>query len=319
MDEVYVLYQCGTDEPSGEPLQSAFAQVDAGGKDPKIFSVPLKAVAVESTVPIAMMVGSDERRFAMQTVQAVSEDLNLIPRITYLPSYVASSCAQFVLGCQENSFNATLESHVESVDAVIRSDTPSWPGSYPAELEPLVIQFSASQDPGALARVEWHKFLGLFFNKASRPQAGALHLLPFVSLEARDKTVARPIAMDLPAEELYQKVAESFNSHVENAAALNAPPTKVAWCTYNAVASWNPVPSVVCYVGGTYKYKKDLVEAAGGELLDSDNSDGSSITFSLDTQAGIDALRAFLLGADAVVDETYSANNNNYTLASFME
>ena len=35
---------------------------------------------------------------------------------------------------------------------------------------------------------------------------------------------------------------------------------KVAWCTYNAAASWNPVAGIDCHVGGRYQYKKDLVE-----------------------------------------------------------
>eukprot|EP00951_Prasinocladus_malaysianus_P028131 scaffold255231_cov41-Prasinocladus_malaysianus.AAC.1 len=73
-----------------------------------------------------------------------------------------------------------------------------------------------------------------------------------------------------------------------------------------------------------------LFPAAGGKLVDSVASDGSSVTFGLNSADGINDLRKYLMEArplqhglstcaDIVVDETYSFDNDAYTIASFKE
>jgi hypothetical protein len=60
MREVYVLYQCGLFPPTMEEVGEVLATqmmlpVELRSAIPKFFSVPLQSVAVDATVPAAMM------------------------------------------------------------------------------------------------------------------------------------------------------------------------------------------------------------------------------------------------------------------------
>eukprot|EP00951_Prasinocladus_malaysianus_P028132 scaffold255231_cov41-Prasinocladus_malaysianus.AAC.2 len=236
MSELYILYQCGLMPPFVEEVEMLL-QTEMGVelsqlKAAKFFSIPLQNVAVEATIPIAMMVcapiGSPVLRLCCGSMQ---EDLGLHPRIDYLPSYVATPCSQKLLACQQNALNYSNAKHMDGLDGIIRSDTAAWPGSYPPEAEQLVIQFSASQDPGALKRAEWHKFLGLFFNKVS---CSALHpFSPSAMMMSTTLSAKRPTSgvqalmadcllavQDLRAEILYRQIEDNFLSMHEAANAI---------------------------------------------------------------------------------------------------
>jgi len=271
MEEAYVLHQCGVANADADQVTAALeaANVNTTAYKVKSFSVPLTSVAVETTVSMAFM-----------------EDLKLHPRIKFLPSFAASGCSQRLLGCQDESFNKSLAAHTDGIEAIIRSDTAAYPGSYPAELEDKIIQFSASQDPGALARAEWHKFIGAFFNK------------------------------ELQAEQLFGDIAESFEEFEGRESTADAPIPSVVWCNYR---SWSADLPVECFTGGRFQYKHDLVAAAGGRLLNSSASDDSSALFSLSDEAAVASLHAYLQQADAFVDETYAADGDAYTLDTFTQ
>jgi len=271
MNEAYVLHQCGATPAPESEVAAALEAAGATDFKMKSFSVPLTAVAVETTVPIAFM-----------------EDLKLHPRIKYLTQYTASACSQRLLGCQGELFNKSLTAHTEPLDAIIRSDTFVDPNSesYPHDLDYKIIQFSASQDPGALARAEWHKFIGAFFNK------------------------------ELVAEELYGQIVESFTEFDSRESATGAPLPSVVWCNHRG---WNPSMPMECFTGGSFQYKKDLIEAAGGQLLNSTDSDVDSALFTLADDDSIAALHAYLQQADVIVDETYAFDGNAYTMDTFAQ
>ena len=145
--------------------------------------MPLSAVSVPGTVPLAFM-----------------EALGLSDRVASVSPYAVSACAQAVLACDgaapdyEQLSNATyLAAELGSyTDALLTDDASPYPGSF---------AFSAALDRDVLARAEWFKFLGLFFNReraasdayaavrATRAHAQRTELLGFDVWDHADEAV----------------------------------------------------------------------------------------------------------------------------------
>lgn len=280
--EVYVLTQCGAPAP-------ALTSLPPGAR---VFSIPLTSVAVPETVPYAFL-----------------ELLGVADRVQSVSPFVVSPCGQFLVAeCDravsddfsQESSNATwlADTFLPTTDAVAFSGTLDLPTAF---------SFSAATDPGALARAEWIKFLGVFFN-----------------LDAYANKVYDRIAA------LYWEVAASAKDALE-ADGGDAP--VVAFTqhfSYPGFAS--------SYQISFAPYKLDLIEGAsarslnatevleipGAELAAFSTSDiaftygAEGATF--DTQE--EALEAFLSAVsdvDVLIDETFAADPTTYYLDAFLE
>lgn len=142
-NETYVLYQCGTPAPAG----------DAPGvvPDAKLFQIPLTSLSVPETVPYAYI-----------------ELLGLDDRVHDVSSFVVSPCGQKVLACAGGVASPDAFSYWSNMTALEEAVFPAVDGiianqSFPEH--PRAFAFSSASDPGVLNRVEWIKFLGLFFNR----------------------------------------------------------------------------------------------------------------------------------------------------------
>jgi hypothetical protein len=84
-------------------------------------------------------------------------------------------------------------------------------------------------------------------------------------------------------------VVEEYTSLHEAANGVEGPKSKVAWCSYNAWSS-----SMVCYTN--VQYRTDLTEAAGGVIVASPRTSGTSATFAVtESDAEVAALREYLM------------------------
>lgn len=272
VNETYVLVQCGAPPPPA-------AALPAGAK---VFEVPLSAVSVPGTVPLAFM-----------------EALGLSDRVASVSPYAVSACAQAVLACDGAApdyaqlSNATyLAAELGSyTDALLTDDASPYPGSF---------AFSAALDRDVLARAEWFKFLGLFFNR------------------------------ERAASDAYDAVRAAYEE-TRAAAATSAPP---AGRPVAAFASFYSYDGEESYQISMDPYKLKLAADAGAGALDAaalaalgaapgefapDDlvfSWGEGGAFAT-REAAHAAFLTALAGADVVVDETYAVDPTAYDLAAF--
>ncbi|KAK9764330.1 hypothetical protein K7432_008258 [Basidiobolus ranarum] len=131
---------------------------------------------------------------------------------------------------------------------------------------------SASQDPGPLRRVEWLEFYSAFFNYEKQ------------------------------ANELTSSINDNYNCISKKAIAVAGDKKPVfAWASYVAPSQYNN--NTASYTISVADFKKDLVSAAGGQVLETStggNLAGSTITFN-DLKPFQEALK----GVDVLLDETY--------------
>lgn len=132
------------------------------------------------------------------------------------------------------------------------------------------VAFDASEDPGALNRAEWIKYLSLFFNKEA--EANAI----FKALQDKVEAIASKAGLGNDG----------------------AKPS-VAWIYHTAGYG----ASDGHYVSDA-AYKTDLTELAGGTVHATDGNTMDDTKYALDDNAGF---KAALKGAQVVIDEHFSA------------
>ena len=277
-NETYVLYPCGALPPSEE-------SIPAGAKK---IQIPLTSLSAPETVPYAFV-----------------ELLGLEDRVRDVSSFVTAPCGQKILSCGRESIDAlslgneTLlrETEVPYVDGILT--TAQYPSSE-------TFAFSASEDPGPLNRVEWVKFLGLFFNR---------------------EKYASDVFTALSTE--YNKKKESA---LQSSEAVGKNPV-VAWISH---FEYDDQES---YQINFAEYKRQYTVDAGGEMLNYDeivaidgvrpsafspeilefawdgNPEGSFATQTEALESFVDVLK----NVDVVIDETFVRDPSTYTQSSFEE
>ena len=147
--KVYVLHQCGAGD-----ISTIAADLPADAVDAPVFEVPVQSWSTGSTVPIAFM-----------------ELLGLIGKAALIdPQYASSACTQklhqcgvidtVVPGWPHTMYSAFANASRASGSTVHWTD--DW-GTGQA-FSDIDVAFDSTSDPGALARVEWIKFVAAFFN-----------------------------------------------------------------------------------------------------------------------------------------------------------
>ncbi|KDD76706.1 hypothetical protein H632_c133p3 [Helicosporidium sp. ATCC 50920] len=269
--ELYVLTPCGATPPAAELYPDA-----------TFFSTPLYSVSVLETIPYAFL-----------------EILGVTSRVYDVSEYVVAPCGQrLVEDCgrvaPDNYQNATLleETIMQATDAAISSEVTGYPES---------LIFSASEDPSALGRAEWVKYLGLFFN------------------------------LDRYSSAVYAAIAAEYKKTSAAAAAEHAVPRKVAWIQHYVYEGEEN------YQISFSQYRAELTTAAAGEMVDeaevaeipgvqpvpfAENDYqfawGTNGTFDSREEA-LDAFWQMLMDVDVVIDETYALDPLAYNLTSFEE
>lgn len=277
-NQTYVLLQCGAPEP----------RLDTIPPGATVFQVPLTSVSVPDTVPYAFL-----------------EVLGLQDRVSSVSQYVTSPCGEALLSCGENriapdvyvfdSQNATLvgETFGNSSDAIL--------GTY-SIASPQDIVFSGAEDPGVLNRVEWLKFIGLFFNK------------------------------EREASEAFDAIRTSYESTVQAIALNDAPKPIVAWVQHY---TYEPDES---YQISFAAYKVEGTPDAGATMIDYDTlskipgvtvdplspttlefkwkGEGAGFESQEEAQA---AFIGALKNVDYIIDETYAPDPTSYDFNAFLE
>jgi hypothetical protein len=212
--KVYVLHQCGAGD-----ISTIAADLPADAVDAPVFEVPVQSWSTGSTVPIAFM-----------------ELLGLIGKAALIdPQYASSACTQklhqcgvidtVVPGWPHTMYSAFANASRASGSTVHWTD--DW-GTGQA-FSDIDVAFDSTSDPGALARVEWIKFVAAFFNL--EPHANRI----FAEIKAEyDQTEAAAAA----------------------ALAAGTVAPKVLWIS--AASAWGPATI------STVSYKMDLTAGAGG-------------------------------------------------------
>lgn len=201
VDETYVLTYCGAPVPD----KSKFTE------NAKYFTVPLKSVAMAETVGASVL-----ELIGMRTAVSYIDT-------TWLTSVCFNKMANEGMvedlgGAWKATGTVYPTDKVEKVDAIIVGNT--------AYADPKHIAFSSTTDNKQLARAEWLKFMGAFFN------------------------------VEGVANSVYQESASRYACHSK---AAQEQPTKpiVVWLDY---ASWNAEP----YTLQNTPYKMELTKSAGG-------------------------------------------------------
>mmetsp|Transcript_61482 Transcript_61482/g.146649 ORF Transcript_61482/g.146649 Transcript_61482/m.146649 type:complete len:513 (+) Transcript_61482:54-1592(+) len=283
-----VLYQCDTEMPT-----TSYNGVE---EDAMIFEIPIQRAALPWTGVLHF--------FEMLSLTEAISQIDM--------SYISSPCMQLLEVCtpgiHESNYGAAWKEHVATADAVF---TDSWGTGYSNSSRDVV--FDVTFEPGALKRVEWIRFLALFFNE--EPMADDI-----MSRITADYNALKAQGTMLAGSDRKLRVAwisSSPHSCPDTFACPNA-----GW--HNVDGSW-------CRCGGwafTHAfYKETLVEDAGAEFVTfpavihpdcakTTANDGST-TYACLTPA-IDHFKSILMQADMIVDETGVTNHGAYTLDDFM-
>ena len=147
----YVLRMCGASAPT------AFSNGTALPSDAKHFSVPLTDVGVGQSTPVTYL----EMLGLRDAIKIIDPEHVHSPCLQKLEEEGSIAAANDPYG-GDNQWAAAIAT-MPSIDAVF---TDSWGTAGTGTDKDIV--FDASNDPGALARAEWIKFVALFFNEEER-------------------------------------------------------------------------------------------------------------------------------------------------------
>merc|ERR1740130_2186075 len=277
--KVYVLHQCGA---GNAPLS---ADLPADAVNAPVFTVPVQSWSTGSTTSLAYM-----------------ELLGLINKAALInPQYASSSCLLKLGGCDVITGMASGGGEFDAWANATRASTSALHlegGSYSSK----DVDFTATSDPGALARVEWIKYLAAFFNL--EPHANRV----FAEIKAEfEQTTALTAA----------------------AVAGGVAAPKVLWISTASTGQYASPATI-----STASYKMDFVKAAGGvtpaaadlnahctaDTSTAHNSDADIASGYVTKYTCTDAgLKAVLAGIDVVIDETYQfGDGNTYTNDTFV-
>ncbi|CAG9460759.1 unnamed protein product [Pedinophyceae sp. YPF-701] len=276
--EQYVLWQCGTKEPSQTELQTHLSDAQATYNKTlvqKVFRIPLSKVSTESTVSLSFLdvLGLDDRifHFASWTTSACFQDA--------LQRHEQGSCGSRALPLALSSDAEVKARQVDATDAFM-ADYPGTDAKH--------VAFTGSKDPGTLNRMEWIKFIAAFFNKE------------------RDANVH------------FDKVASEYAEHkrdAEAAAAAAGSKKTVAWVGYTGpffgdtyYLSYAAFKMDHITDAGGAAVSKDAVLAAATNATD--DAGLQQVLFKASDYGGAreaaHALLAAIKDVDVVVDEAYS-------------
>eukprot|EP01023_Acetabularia_acetabulum_P015558 TRINITY_DN1758_c0_g1_i4.p1 TRINITY_DN1758_c0_g1~~TRINITY_DN1758_c0_g1_i4.p1 ORF type:complete len:469 (-),score=96.76 TRINITY_DN1758_c0_g1_i4:148-1554(-) len=275
VNETYVLYACGTQPPS----------IFQSSPGTKVFETPLHSIAVDDT-----------------TVLTFLDLLGVGDRVKYTSPFSTAACFQKLLQDCDRSTQELVAANEDPLDYNTRlndlaEDEIDAFFTFSARAdEPLMIAFTATSDPGMLNRLEWVKFVSVFFNLESK------------------------------ANQLYDLYADTYNSiEIVDGVSESERPL-VAWISQT---SWT---TPVSYTVSFADYKLELIGNGGGKTFDPQQLvdlhpnvtfsfqtvtfDPSTISQDLASQLFIENV---LKPADIVIDESYYASQGEYGVSGFME
>lgn len=275
VNETYVLFQCGASAPD----------LTAFPEGAKFFQVPLTSISAPETVPYAFV-----------------EFLGLGDRVHDVSPYVTSACGQALLTCPgRTSPDFSTLSNATLLDAAVGGSVD---GVLASEQYPYAKAFtvSAAEDPGALNRAEWVKFVALFFN------------------------------LEKNASDIFDAIQARYEATKAAAAGAATKPV-VAWAQHfqydkdeNYQLSFAPYKAELTEDAGAAMLDRDALKAVAG--VQGDSFDPTSLTlvygwgakgaFATKAEAKAAFLEA-LKQADVIIDETYSLAPVDYDGAAFLK
>ncbi|KAL4424905.1 hypothetical protein ABPG77_002128 [Micractinium sp. CCAP 211/92] len=275
VNETYVLFQCGAPTPD-------FTAFPEGAK---FFQVPLLSISAPETVPYAFV-----------------DFLGLGDRVHDVSPYVTSPCGQALLACPgRTSPDFSTLSNATLLDAAVGGTVD---GVVVSEEYPYAKAFtvSAAEDPGALNRAEWIKFVALFFN------------------------------LEKNASDIYDAIQARYEATKAAAAGASTKPV-VAWAQHfkydkdeNYQLSFAPYKAELTEDAGAAMLDRDALKAVTGVQGDPFDPASLTLVYSWGTKGAFatqeEAKTAFLDAlkqADVIIDETYSLDPVNYDGAALLK
>eukprot|EP01025_Chloroclados_australasicus_P030074 TRINITY_DN3011_c0_g3_i2.p1 TRINITY_DN3011_c0_g3~~TRINITY_DN3011_c0_g3_i2.p1 ORF type:complete len:497 (-),score=77.41 TRINITY_DN3011_c0_g3_i2:1431-2840(-) len=271
--ETYVLYTCGMEPPSEDLIPEGA----------KLFETPLHAIAVDDT-----------------TVLTFLDLLGVGDRVKYTSPYSSAACYQKLLQDCDRSTDVLVQPNEELYDFSIdfyekAEDEIDAFFTFSADENPLTIAFTATSDPGMINRLEWIKFLAVFFNLENK------------------------------ANKLFDVYSETYEQ-VKVGDIPNKDRPLVAWI---GQTTWTTPPA---YTVSFADYKLELVSEGGGKSLKeaelmslhpnitsafgSVNFDPAVLGAEVASQLFIENV---LQKADVVIDETYYYSQGAYDVSDFKQ
>ncbi|KAI8474512.1 MAG: hypothetical protein J3K34DRAFT_518046 [Monoraphidium minutum] len=264
----YVLYQCGTPDPTALPAGAAEGVAPGMAS----FEIPLYSVAVTDT-----------------TANGFLSELGLLDRVARASPYSVEDCFARLAGSDGGCELATPNSYFDASDAAAAAAFRDANASMYAGADAVFVGFagdaskdvlfSATADPGPLNRAEWVKFMAAFFNK----EVDANDL--FAKIKANYNAVKARVAAGQTA----------------------GSKPKVAWVSTNSSGvsfRLDPYKVTLMQDAGGAPFTRAELEAAGA-VLSVDALYGTRAAF---LPRGAAGLRTLLAQADVIVDETFYAS-----------
>mmetsp|Transcript_7481 Transcript_7481/g.16494 ORF Transcript_7481/g.16494 Transcript_7481/m.16494 type:complete len:575 (+) Transcript_7481:208-1932(+) len=265
----YVLHHCGLPRITSDLPADAVAAA--------AFDVPVSKWSTASTIPISF-----------------AEELGLGPHLVHLDAtYVVSPCVQKRQKCDAvghgSPYAPGWSEAINASGSQLNIIDTFGTGATGTEID---VSFDASGDPGALARVEWVKFIAAFFNK--EPEANRI-------LES--------------TEERFNAIAAQVRA---TRSTLPTLPPRVAFLTF--LAGYGTTPSR--WEIEQTEYLLDILSHAGARQLPIETFISACPTTSTAHSKFLcdssEALKPVLEQLDIVIDLTYAPTPASYTLDTFL-
>ncbi len=246
----------------------------------RVFIVPIDRLCIEETVGLAfvemlglrgMITRLTQSAFSKPTSACINNRTDI--------GDLAPAYANLALRQQQIA---------QSCDIVLGSNDAGPAG------ETVHASFAATTGTSVLARAEWIKFIGAFFNR----EAAAEKI--FEGISSRYSLYKSQVAAQFPS---------------TGSASSNRAPV-VVWIGYSAASSWG----AASWSFSRAAYKAGLTADAGGSLYAPPPAPGNFAPNTVSyASVGefLAALKAVPGGVQVVIDETYSATPATYTYAAF--